>query len=76
MNIPITELMGDCLKEIPQEEIKNWFARARAEQYELIRVRDGATFPLTDIQARVILLDELENYFQRARQNQITIIEQ
>lgn len=77
MNVAISDTMRDVLKEIPDAELKDWFERARQEQYQLLRVKgESATFTLTDVQARVILLDELEEYFQRARKTtNVNIIE-
>jgi hypothetical protein len=80
MNIPATEMFVDAIRSIPRADIQAFFKDARQESYEFIRAKGTPDNPkpysLTDIEARVILLDELENYFLRAKENQVKKITQ
>jgi hypothetical protein len=71
MNTEImTDIFLDEIRSIPISDIKHFFKAARQEQYERIRSSSEDNLPLTDIKARVILLDEMEQAFIEAKTKQ------
>ena len=73
MNLELTDNFQEAIRSIPLHDIKHFFKTCRQEQYERLRAAGQEGNPsLTDIQARVILLDEMEQFFLQTRNPQQT----